>query len=101
MSAVRKEEWIGYTGDDFMKNFVFLETSYGMMDGHPMNLNTPTHKFREILDMYNARGETENEKLPIIRLSTQTTFKIYTLGKCQGNCFFRNQCQQFYMEGQV
>lgn len=34
-----------------------------------MSVDTPTHKFREILDLYNSQvAKTESEKLPIIRI---------------------------------
>ena len=54
--------WLGYKGDAFDKNFVFIQSN-----GEQMHLSTPTHKFREILENHNANCK-ENEKLPIIRL---------------------------------
>lgn len=55
--------WKGYRGKNFAKNPIFI-----MDDGERMHLNTPTHKFREILEMYNAQCEKEEDKLPVIRL---------------------------------
>lgn len=50
--------------DDFEKQNVFIQTQ----NGRPIRVDTPTHKFREILDHYNASCEDESQKLPIIRL---------------------------------
>jgi len=56
--------WEGHRGKEFDKNFVFIQLGSGL----PMDVNTPTHKFKEILEMYNATCEKEEDKLPIIRL---------------------------------
>lgn len=55
--------WKGYRGKDFEKNPIFITE-----DGERMNLDTPTHKFKEIVKMYNDQCEREEDKLPIIRL---------------------------------
>lgn len=55
--------WKGYRGKDFEKNPVFITE-----DGERMNLDTPSHKFKEILEIYNSQCENEEDKLPIIRL---------------------------------
>lgn len=50
--------------DDFEKQNVFIQ----VQNGAPIRVDTPTHKFREILNRYNASCESEDQKLPIIRL---------------------------------
>ena len=57
-------QWKGSRGKDYGKNFVFIQTE----SGRAMDLDTPSHKFGEILAMYNATCEREEDKLPIIRL---------------------------------
>lgn len=57
--------WRGFRGDDFDKNFIFID----LTSGERMSVNTPTHKFREILELYNSHyAEKEEDKLPRIRL---------------------------------
>ncbi len=58
--------WNGHRNneeDNYNQNYVF--TQY---DGQPVNLSTPSHKFKEIIDMYNSTCEKEKDKLPNIRL---------------------------------
>lgn len=71
------DAWKGQSEDNFEKQFVFIQEN-----GLQMNLSTPTHKFKEIITMYNAnldyemKDETNDEKkkqlesmkLPYIRL---------------------------------
>lgn len=56
-------KWEGKRGKEYDDNFIFI-TTYGKM----MDLNTPGHKFKEILDYYNGACEREENKLPYIRL---------------------------------
>lgn len=55
--------WEGYTGRDYDKNPVFIQTD----SGKRMNVQTPTAKFRKILEAYN-KTVSEEDRLPIIRL---------------------------------
>ena len=55
--------WEGHR-DDFQKQNVFIQVQNGM----PICVDAPSHKFREILDRYNASCEDESQRLPIIRL---------------------------------
>jgi integrase len=50
--------------DDFEKQNVFIQ----VQNGKPIRVDTPTHKFRELLDHYNASCKDESQKLPTIRL---------------------------------
>ena len=54
--------WQGKIGKDFDDNFIFIQDN-----GQQMHLSTPTHKFREIIDLHNANCK-EGEELPRIRL---------------------------------
>ena len=57
--------WKGYRDDDFDKNHVFISTS----DGTRMSVDSPTHKFQEVIELYNTqKAHKEEEKLPKIRL---------------------------------
>lgn len=59
--------WEGYTGRDYDKNPVFIQTG----SGKRMNLQTPTAKFRKILEAYNQAVAKEGHEeliLPIVRL---------------------------------
>lgn len=56
--------WEGAHGKDFDKNYIFIS----LENGRPMNIDTPGHKFHEIIDAYNETVEKEEEKLPKIRL---------------------------------
>lgn len=57
-------KWEGKRGREFEENYIFIQ----LASGRPMDLQTPTHKFREILTAYNARCTSEEDKLPMIRL---------------------------------
>ena len=63
MAVSLGSKWEGLRGDDYDKNSVFITDT-----GSQMCVDTPSHKFKEILDMYNATVEDESKKLPIIRL---------------------------------
>lgn len=52
------------TPDTFDENNIFIQLDNGL----PVHLSTPGHKFHEILDLYNATCEREEDKLPDIRL---------------------------------
>lgn len=58
--------WEGYRGKDFDQNSVFIRVD----NGERMDVDTPTHKFREIIEMYNEslKEDEEDLRLPIIRL---------------------------------
>ena len=55
--------WKGYRGKEFEKNPIFITD-----EGERMNLDTPYHKFKEVIALYNAQCEKEEDKLPNIRL---------------------------------
>ena len=55
--------WKGYRGKDFDRNPIFITD-----EGERMNLDTPYHKFKDIISMYNAQCENDNDRLPNIRL---------------------------------
>ena len=50
--------------DSFDENTIFIQLDNGL----PIHLSTPNHKFHEIVDLYNATREKEEDKLPRIRL---------------------------------
>ena len=50
--------------DSFEDNTVFIQLDSGL----PLHLSTPGHKFAEIISLYNATCEREEDKLPKIRL---------------------------------
>lgn len=56
------DEWKGETGVYFDKNYIFTQDNGKQLDAH-----TPTHKFKEIIAMYN-NSVSETEKLPDITL---------------------------------
>ena len=64
LSFILGTKWEGYRGKDFDKNHVFIQMDNGQM----MNLDTPSHKFRRIIELYNGNCEKEEDKLPVIRL---------------------------------
>lgn len=56
--------WKGYRKNNFNRNYIFITN-----DGARMCLDTPTHKFKEIIEMYNSQKvERDEDKLPDIRL---------------------------------
>lgn len=58
--------WEGYRGKDFDRNSVFIRLD----NGERMDVDTPTHKFKEIVQMYNETLPEDKEDLvlPDIRL---------------------------------
>lgn len=57
--------WKGFRGEDFNKNYVFIDRT----NGTRMSVDCPSHKFHEVVDLYNEQyAKTEEDKLPIIRL---------------------------------
>lgn len=56
-------KWKGYRGEEFDNNYVFIRLD----TGEGMNLDTPYHKFKELVTSYNATCENEKDKLPLIR----------------------------------
>ncbi len=54
----------GKITDSFEDNTVFIQIDNGL----PINISTPGHKFAEIIALYNATCEKEEDKLPKIRL---------------------------------
>ena len=57
-------EWLGFRGKEFDKNFIFIQ----MDSGRGMHLDSPRNRFVTIIEMYNAKCEKEEDKLPLIRL---------------------------------
>lgn len=57
-------KWQGFRGDEFDKNYIFIDTT----DGTIINLHTPSKKFKKLLKFYNNTVDSEDLKLPIIRL---------------------------------
>ncbi len=55
--------WEGKRGINYNDNYIFTRDN-----GLPIDVDTPTHKFREILDIYNNTVEDEKDRLPLIRL---------------------------------
>ena len=55
----------GKTKDSFEDNTIFIQNK---AIGKPLNLSSPGHKFHEIIDLYNATCEKEEDQLPHIRL---------------------------------
>ena len=56
------DEWIGKKAYAFNDNFIFTQSN-----GKQIDLHTPTHKFREIIEMFNKSVTAEYE-LPMIKL---------------------------------
>jgi len=58
--------WEGYRGKDFDLNSVFIRLD----NGERVDVDTPTHKFKEIIQMYNEslKEDEEDLRLPEIRL---------------------------------
>lgn len=54
--------WQGKHGKMYNNSFIFIQSN-----GKQMNINTPYHKFKEIISNYNALVEDESKKLPDIR----------------------------------
>lgn len=56
-------EWKGQRAKNYDDNFIFIQTDSGL----PMNLDTPYHKFKEIINRHNLSCTEEEDKLPEIR----------------------------------
>lgn len=56
--------WEGSRGRDYDNNYVFIQLDTGL----PMCVDTPSKRFRTIIDAYNATCDDESKKLPKIRL---------------------------------
>lgn len=58
--------WEGFRGSDFDRNSVFIRLDNGLR----VDVDTPTHKFKEIVQMYNESLDEDEEdlRLPNIRL---------------------------------
>lgn len=59
-------QWTGYRGKEFDKNYIFIKTDEDA--GQHMDLDTPTHKFKMIIDLYNNSVDDPEKMLPMIRL---------------------------------
>lgn len=57
-------QWKGFRGKEFDENYVFIRQDSGLA----IDVDTPTHKFKEIINYYNSTVENEEDKLPDIRL---------------------------------
>lgn len=56
--------WQGFRAPDFDRNYVFIQRHSGRM----ICSDTIGKKFREVIDLYNAKVESEEDRLPVIRL---------------------------------
>lgn len=57
-------KWEGYRGKEFDYNNIFIS----MDSGRRMDVDTPTHVFKDYLLAYNDNCTLEDDKLPLIRL---------------------------------
>lgn len=57
------DAWKGFKGKDFDRNSIFIQK-----DGQRMDLSTPTHKFKEIVALYNSNIDDPEKQLPMIHL---------------------------------
>jgi len=55
--------WKGFRSDKFDKNYVFIQ----LLNGLPMDIDTPTKKFKKLINQYNQACK-QDELLPEIRL---------------------------------
>lgn len=55
--------WEGETGKNFDENNIFIQDN-----GTRMDVDTPTHKFKKIIELYNSNCEREEDMLPNIHL---------------------------------
>lgn len=54
------DQWIGYKGSKFKKNFVFTQ-----WNGQQMNLGSPRHEFKRLIRIYNENvAKSEEDLLP-------------------------------------
>ena len=56
-------QWKGQRGSNYNDNYIFTTDT-----GLPIDVDSPTHKFKEIIEIYNRTVEDEKDKLPNIRL---------------------------------
>lgn len=63
LSLVLGTKWEGQRGKNFDDNYIFIQTDSGL----PMNLDTPYHKLKKVIDRYNSTCTEEEERLPEIR----------------------------------
>lgn len=63
LSLALGTKWEGERYNNYDDNFVFIQVE----SGRPMNLDTPYHKFKEVIEYYNSHCEREEDKLPNIR----------------------------------
>lgn len=56
--------WEGFRGVEFNRNYIFIQRHSGRM----ICSDTIGKKFREVVDLYNAKCEREEDRLPVIRL---------------------------------
>lgn len=64
LSISMGNDWKGETGKNFDKNYIFIQIENGLQ----MHVDTPSKKFKKIIDLYNQTCENEEDKLPRIRL---------------------------------
>lgn len=57
-------QWQGSRGKDFSDNYIFIN----VLNGLAVDVDTPTHKFRELIEWHNKSVENEEDMLPKIRL---------------------------------
>lgn len=56
--------WEGFRGPEFNRNYVFIQRHSGRM----ICADTIGKKFREVVELYNAKQKREKDRLPVIRL---------------------------------
>lgn len=66
LMLAENKDWTGKPLSDFDNQFVFIQES-GKNKGFVLHPSSCTHKFKEIIDMYNSIAD-EEERLPVIRL---------------------------------
>lgn len=57
-------QWTGKRGKEYDDNFIFINLG----NGEHFDVDSPSHKFKEIIAYYNGTVEREEDKLPDIRL---------------------------------
>lgn len=62
LSLALGSKWEGKRGEDFDDNFIFIQVD----SGRPMNVDTPYHKMKEVIERYNSMC-AKGEELPDIR----------------------------------
>lgn len=56
--------WEGKRGREYDENYIFIQLD----NGRPICVDTPSHRFKTIIETYNATCSDESLKLPMIRL---------------------------------